>query len=136
MQLSHDDLSCGAAFLGNHSRRDTAPIVYNADGFVGMDRDGHLSAKPGQRLIDCIVDSLKNHVVQARTIVGIADIHTRTLSHRFKAFEHLDAAFIIDRGIRHKYSETGSIIIPSGPGQNPGKRLFLGVFIVPRGTSR
>ena len=43
-----------------------------------------------QRLVDAVIDDLVDHMVQARAIVGIADIHPRPLAHRFQALENLD----------------------------------------------
>ena len=44
----------------------------------------------GQRLVDAVVDDLVHHVVQARAIVGVADIHARTLADSLQALENLD----------------------------------------------
>jgi hypothetical protein len=44
----------------------------------------------GQRLVDGVVDHLVDHVVQARAVIGVADIHARALAHGVQALEHLD----------------------------------------------
>ena len=44
----------------------------------------------GQRLVNRIVGNLKHHVVQAGTVVGITDIHTRALAHRIQALENFN----------------------------------------------
>ena len=44
----------------------------------------------GQRLVDRIVRYLEHHVVEARAVVGIADIHAGALAHRVEALEDLD----------------------------------------------
>ena len=36
----------------------------------------------GQRLVNAVVDHLIDHVVQARAIVGVADIHAGALANR------------------------------------------------------
>ena len=41
--------------------------------------------KAGLRLVHRVVDDLEGHVVQARAIVGVADIHARALAHRIEA---------------------------------------------------
>ncbi len=53
----------------------------------------------GQRLVDRVVRNLEHHVVQARTVVGIANIHARPLAHRIEALENLDAVSAILIGI-------------------------------------
>ena len=93
-----------------------------------MDRYIDLAAKAGEGFINRVVHSFKNQVVQTGTVIGIADVHTGSLAHGLKAFQDLDAAFVINRGICHKCSGIQPEIIPSEPVQNPGKWLFLGVF--------
>ena len=44
----------------------------------------------GQRLVDRIVGDLEHHVVEARAVVGVADIHSGPLADRVEAFQHLD----------------------------------------------
>jgi hypothetical protein len=44
-----------------------------------------------QRLVDGVVDDLVDHVVQARAVIGVADIHAGALAHRLQALENLDA---------------------------------------------
>jgi hypothetical protein len=44
----------------------------------------------GQRLVDGVVDHLIDHVVQARAVIGVADIHAGALAHGVQAFENLD----------------------------------------------
>src|SRR3546814_8704505 len=52
--------------------------------------DEHEVAMPGQRLVDRIVADFEHHVMQARPVVGVADIHARPLAHRVQALENLD----------------------------------------------
>ena len=44
----------------------------------------------GQRFVDGVVDHLIDHVVQARAVVGVADVHPRALAHGVQALEDLD----------------------------------------------
>ncbi len=39
----------------------------------------------GERLVDGVVDDLENHVVQTGAIVGVANVHPRSLTDRFEA---------------------------------------------------
>ena len=54
----------------------------------------------GERLVDRVVDDLVDHVMQARAVVGVADIHAGTLAHRIEALQDLDGfrAIIGGRG--------------------------------------
>ena len=49
----------------------------------------------GKHLVDGVVNDLVDHVVEARAIIGIADVHARTLTHRVEAFQHLDAILAV-----------------------------------------
>jgi hypothetical protein len=44
----------------------------------------------GQRLVDAVVHDLVDHVVQARAVIGVADVHAGALAHRLQALENLD----------------------------------------------
>ncbi len=44
----------------------------------------------GQRFVDAVVDDLVNHVVQARAVIGVADIHAGTLANGVEPAQHLD----------------------------------------------
>jgi hypothetical protein len=44
----------------------------------------------GERLVDGVVDDFVDHVVQARAVIGVADIHAWALADRVEALEHLD----------------------------------------------
>ena len=85
MQLGHDDLGCRHAFLGVDIHRDAATVVAHGDGLIGMDDDLDTVAMTRQGLVDRVVDDLENHMVQARAVIGITDIHARALPHCIKA---------------------------------------------------
>jgi hypothetical protein len=62
----------------------------------------------GERLVDRVVDHLVHHVMEARPVVGVADIHARPLAHGIEALEDLDGLRAIavlggeiDRGLGH-----------------------------------
>ena len=44
----------------------------------------------GERLVDRIVGDLEHHVVEARPVVGVADIHSGPFADRVEALQHLD----------------------------------------------
>ena len=49
----------------------------------------------GERLVDRIVGDLEHHVVEARAVVGVADVHAGPLAHRVEALEDLDALGVV-----------------------------------------
>ena len=100
VQLRHDDFGGRHAFFGVNIGWDAAPIILNRDRSIGIELDDHPVAMAGQRLVNRIIRDLKHHMVQARTIIGIANIHARALTHRIKAFENLDRVSAIVVGIR------------------------------------
>src|SRR3546814_1077823 len=70
-----------------HVNRNAAAVILDRDRAIGVEFDQHQVAMPGQCLVDGIVRNLEHHVVQARSIVGIADIHSWALAHCIEAFE-------------------------------------------------
>ena len=69
----------------------------------------------GQRLVDGVVDHLIDHVVQARAVVGVADIHARPLAHGVEAFQHLDRlGAVFGRGLRLCVLRLVSWVLGSG----------------------
>jgi hypothetical protein len=90
VQLGHDDLGGRDALLLVDAHGDAAPVVGDRDAVVGVkrDRDGVRVAR--QRLVDAVVDDLVDHVVQARAVIGVADIHAGPLAHGLQALENLD----------------------------------------------
>ena len=65
VQDGHDHFGGGAAFFGVDTGGNAAPVVFDGDGFVGVDRHGDAVAMTGQRFIDCVVEHFEHHVVQA-----------------------------------------------------------------------
>jgi hypothetical protein len=92
VQDGHDDLGGGSTLLWVDICGDPAAIVGDRDAFVGVYGDNDTIAMARQGLIDRIVDNLENHVVQARAIVGVADVHSRALPHRIKSLQDFDFA--------------------------------------------
>ena len=44
----------------------------------------------GQGLINAVVDNLIDHMMQARAIIGVTDIHAGTFPNGIQAFENLN----------------------------------------------
>ena len=100
VELGHDDLGRRHAFAGVDAGRDSAAIVLHADRAVGVQGDHDPVAMAGQRLVDRIVRDFEHHVVEARPVVGVADVHSRALAHRIEALEDLDALGVVIALIR------------------------------------
>ena len=98
VQLGHDDLGGGHAFTLVDVGGDAAAIVAHGAGAVGIERDHDFLGEAGQRLVDGVVDDLVDHVMQARAVVGVADIHARPLAHGIEPLEHLDRFRVIVGG--------------------------------------
>ena len=131
MELGHDDLGGRHAFLLVDAGRDAAAIVLDADRAVGVEGDQDPVAMAGQRLVDRIVGDLEHHVVEARAVVGVADIHSGPLADRVEAFQHLDgigAVAVFIGGVCHAtaYRESGAETQGKRPFSTGGARLASG----------
>ena len=95
MEHGHDDFRRRPALFRMDIYRYAAAIVADADGTVLVNRHGDVVAKACQRFVDRIVDDFENHMVQAGTVVGIADIHAGTLADGFEALKDFDIATVV-----------------------------------------
>ncbi len=90
MQHGHDNFGGGYTLFFMDIHRDTAAVIRDGNRFIRVDGHSHFGTVTSQRLIDAVVDYLEHHMVQAAAVIGVADVHTRTLAYRIQAFEHLD----------------------------------------------
>src|SRR5262245_25842642 len=90
MELGHDDFSGRYTLRRMDVGRDAAPIVGDGAGTVRVEGNGNQRGMTGQRLIDRIVHHFVDHMVQARAIVRVADIHARPLADGIEALQDLD----------------------------------------------
>ena len=81
VQLGHDDLSSRNTLFFVDTNRNAAPVVADRHGPISVDIHINMVGMTGQSLIDTVVHDLVNHVMQTRAVVGITDIHARTLAH-------------------------------------------------------
>ncbi len=98
MQPGHDDLGGRDAFFGMDVDGNAAAVVAHRAGAVGVERHAHRVAIAGERLVDGVVDDLVDHVMQARAVVGVADIHARALAHGIEPAQHLDRMCVVFLG--------------------------------------
>jgi hypothetical protein len=80
VQLGHDDLGGGDALFLVDSTGMPRPLSVTETLPSGWIVTVTMSAWPRQRLVDAVVDHLVDHVVQARAVVGVADIHAGALA--------------------------------------------------------
>jgi hypothetical protein len=62
-----------------------ATVVRHRNGLVRVDRDNDAIAKSGEGFVDGVVDSLENHVVKTRAVIGVTDVHSRAFTDRVEA---------------------------------------------------
>jgi hypothetical protein len=55
-----------------------------------MDGDGDGVRMAGQSLVDAVIHHFIDHVVQARAVISITDIHPGALAHSIQPLENLD----------------------------------------------
>ena len=95
VQHGHHDLGGGSLLDRVLADGDAAAVVLDRDRAVEVDDDVDAIAEAGERLVDGVVDDLVDHVVQARAVIGVADVHARPLAHRLQALQDLDALFVV-----------------------------------------
>ena len=112
MQLGHDDFGGGHAFFLVDVGGDAAAIVAHGAGAVGVQHHVDAVGMAGQRFVHGIVHHFIDHVVQARAVIGVADIHAGALAHGIQALQHLDAvgAIFVHIGFGHVSSLMGLIL--------------------------
>ena len=90
VQLGHDDLGRRDALALMDVGGDATAVVGHGDRAVGIEDDLDQVGVAGQGLVDGVVDHLIDHVVQARAVVGVADIHAGAFAHRIQPLQDLD----------------------------------------------
>ena len=106
MQDRHDDFGRRhlAPQLGAHLRmladRNAAAIVGYRHRAIGVDRHGDVVGMARQGFVDGVVDDFEHHVVQARAVVHVADVHAGALADRFQTFQCGDAVGVVRIAVR------------------------------------
>ncbi|MCY1427017.1 hypothetical protein D9M71_428470 [compost metagenome] len=90
-----------------HVYRNAATVVAHTDGFVRVDDDGDVIAVTGEGFVDRVVDHLEHHVVQAATIIGVANVHTGTLAYGIQPFQHFNAGGVVRLIFAHAFTPDG-----------------------------
>ena len=117
MQLSHNHLGRRHAFFSMHINRYTAAVIGHRHRPVSIQLYLHNIAMACQRLVNRIVDNLIDHMVQARPIISIANIHAWAFTHRVQPAQHLDriGAIVIFRKINFSIGHHTTSIIGACP---------------------
>ena len=95
VQLGHDDLCGGNALFLMHAGWNAAAIIFDRNRTIGVQFDQHKVTMSGQRLVNGIVGNFEHHVVQAATVIRVANIHAGALTNRVEALQNLDAVCTI-----------------------------------------
>jgi len=95
MQPGQHHLRRRDAFLGVDVGRDAAAVVAHGDAAVAVQHQVAACRVPRLRLVHRVVDDLERHVMQAGAIIGVADIHARSLAHGFEAAEDGDRRAVV-----------------------------------------
>ncbi len=90
MKLGHDDLGRRNAFALVNANRNAAAVVAYGDRIVGI--ENHLDARgvTCEGFVDGVIDDFVDHVMQARAVIGIADIHAGAFADGVETFQHPD----------------------------------------------
>ena len=90
VELGHDDLGRRHALLFVDVGGNATAVVDHCHRAIGIKGHGDAIAKASQSLVDGVVHHLVDHMMQARAVVGVADIHTGALAHRIEPAQNLD----------------------------------------------
>ncbi len=101
VQFGHDDFGRAAVefVVLVDIGRDAAAVVRDGNGIVGVDGYDDIVAIAGQGFVDGVIDDLKHHVVQARAVGRVADVHAGALAHGLQPLEHLDRVSAVAAGL-------------------------------------
>ncbi len=103
MQLGHDHLDGGHAFLGMDVHRNAAPVIAYGHGIVRMQNNRDVRTIPGHGFVNGVIHHLINEMMQAAPVRG-AYIHGRTLAHGGKAFQNGNGrGRVVAGGFRNHY---------------------------------
>ena len=72
---SHDHFSSADVLLRVDINRNSATVVADRNAGIRVNFHGHMVGVTRQRFVNSVVDNLIHHVVQARSIIRVPDIH-------------------------------------------------------------
>ena len=80
VQLGHDDFGGRDALFLVHVDGDAAPVIAHRNRAVGVDFHADFGGMAGQGFVDAVIDNFIHHMVQARPVIGVANIHAGALT--------------------------------------------------------
>jgi hypothetical protein len=72
-----------------HVHGNATTVVTDGHGTVYVDGYLNLAAKPGEMLVDGIVQDLEDAMMQA-ALIGVADIHSGAFAHRLQPLQFIN----------------------------------------------
>ena len=91
VQLRHNHFSRRNALFRVNVDGNAATVVLYRNRMIFVQNHQRAVTVPGQRFIDGVIDHFIHHVMQARAVVRIANIHTGALAHSIQSTEDFDA---------------------------------------------
>jgi len=82
MQLGHDHFGRRNALFLVNAHRNATTIVTDRHGRIRVDFDRYGVRMTCQCLVNSVIHHLIDHMMQTRPVIGVTDIHTRTLANR------------------------------------------------------
>jgi hypothetical protein len=70
--------------------RNAATVVAHGYRTIGIEYDFDGAGMTGKRFVDGVIDDFVDHVMQARSVIGITDIHARSLADSIESLEDPD----------------------------------------------
>ena len=100
VQAGQHDLGGGDAFLGVDIGGNATAIVAHRDRAIAVQHQLASRGETGLGLIHGVVDDLERHMVQARAIIGVADVHAWSSTHCIEASQDRNGCGVIGVRIR------------------------------------
>ena len=109
VKLGHDDLGRRDALFGVDVDGDAAAVVADGNAGIGVDLYGDGGGVACQSLVNAVVHHFVDHVVQARPIIGVADIHAGAFADRLQPLENLDGIGAVFGGFLRGFGHRSGI---------------------------
>ena len=94
VQNRHNDL-CRRNTLFVLLCRNAAPVIANTHRFIGVNDNVDLATVPRQCLINRVIDDFKDHVVEAGSVVRIANVHAWSFSDGIQTFQYFNTRRVV-----------------------------------------
>ena len=94
MQFGKHHFHSGFSFLFYYTRGNTASVIGDGYASVFLQFNQNGIAISRHSFVHGVIHNLVNQMMQS-ALIGRTDVHTRSLSHRLKTFQHLYCALIV-----------------------------------------